>query len=175
MSHRYTRQEELFLENNVKGISLKELTKRFNERFDLNVSESSIMHKKHKLRLFSGVNSSQFKKGLIPHNRRPIGSERVYKSGYVKVKVADDKWVFKHNYIYEQHYGKIPEGYTIIFADKNKSNFNIDNLMLVSNREAILMKTRKLISNEKELTKTGYLITKTLCRINNLEKGRDGK
>lgn len=173
MYHKWTRQEEIFLEKNVKGISLKELTKRFNKKFNLDVSESSIMHKKHKLRLFSGVNDSQFKKGLIPHNRRPIGSERVYKSGYVKIKVADDKWVFKHNYIYEQAYRKIPKGYTIIFADKDKTNFDIDNLMLVSNQEAILMKTRKRISNEKELTKTNLLITKILCKTNELKKGSD--
>lgn len=175
MSHRYTKEEEIFLENNVKGITLKELTKKFNEKFDLNVSESSIMHKKHKLRLFSGVNGSQFKKGCIPHNRRPIGSERIYKSGYVKIKVAENKWVFKHNYIYEQVHGKIPKGYTIIFADKDKSNFNIDNLILVSNQEAILMKTRKRISNEKELTKTNLLITKILCKTNDLKKRSDVK
>ena len=77
---------------------------------------------------------TMFKKGNVPSNRRIIGSERVGKDGYILIKVQDGKlkrnWMPKHRYLYEQEYGKIPEGYKLIFADGNKLNFAVISDML---------------------------------------------
>lgn len=51
-----------FLKDNVKGISLKELTKRFNKYFKLNVNESTISNLKLKYNLKSGIVGGRFEK-----------------------------------------------------------------------------------------------------------------
>lgn len=61
-------------------------------------------------------------------------------------------------------------GHKVIFADKNKRNFSIDNLILVANSEALIMNTNKLIYEEAELTKTGVLIAKIIDRNRKLER-----
>lgn len=111
--------------------------------------------------------ATMFKKGNIPANHRPIGSERIDKrDGSILVKVKDGQlqknWMSKSRYIYEQAHGKIPAGHKVIFADGDHSNFDLDNLILVSNAEELIMNQRKLISKEAEFTKTGAVIAKVL-------------
>ena len=82
-----------------------------------------------------------FKKGDIPRNGadRPIGTERVNKDDYVEVKVAErksrqdsnDNWRMKHHLAYEEAYCEIPEGHQIVFADRDKRNFDPENLVAV--------------------------------------------
>lgn len=60
-------------------------------------------------------------------------------------------------------------GHKVIFADGNKRNFNINNLILVSNSEALIMNTNKLIYEDAELTKTGSLIAKVIDKTNKLK------
>ncbi len=196
MRHIYSKIEDKFLIDNVKGITLKELTKRFNKKFNLNISEASISNRKAKLGIKSGIVGGQFtkghithnkgkkwneymskegqenskkttfKKGNIPPNRREIGSERIDKNGYVEIKVQDGKlnknWTKKHRYIYEQANGKIPKGHKVIFADGNNRNFDVKNLILVTNAEELIMNQRKLIGKDPDLTKTGAIIAKVL-------------
>ena len=49
MPHKYTEEEYQFLIDNVKGITLKELTQRFNKKFNTNISENAIANQKTKL------------------------------------------------------------------------------------------------------------------------------
>lgn len=184
-----------FLKENVKGITLKELTNKFNKRFNMKVKESAIKNLKNKYKLQSGIVGGQFekghipankgkkgcmtpeqykkckatmfKKGNVPANHRPIGSERVdNRDGSILIKVQDGhlqkNWMPKGRYIYEQAHGKIPAGQKIIFADGNNRNFDLDNLILVSNVEELIMNKRKLMSKEAEFTKTGVVIAKVL-------------
>lgn len=109
-----------------------------------------------------------FKKGNVPPNRRECFEERITKDGYIEIKIQDGKlnknWILKHRYIYEQHYGKIPDGYNVMFADKNKQNFDVDNLILVSKSEDLIMNSRKLFFEDKELTKIGHLIAQVISK-----------
>ena len=120
--------------------------------------------------------ATRFKKGNIPQNRREIWEERISKDGYVYIKVRDgclnDNWELKHRYIYKQHYGEIPNGYNVMFADKNKRNFDIDNLILVSKSEDLIMNNNKLLFSNKELTKTGHLIAKVIDKTNKVKNER---
>lgn len=68
--HNWSNEEKQFLIDNVKGITLKELTQRFNKKFNMNLSESSIANRKCKLGLHSGITGGQFQKGQIPFNKR---------------------------------------------------------------------------------------------------------
>lgn len=115
---------------------------------------------------------TQFTKGLninnSNHNVLPTGTERVNKDGYIIVKLPESRkpgkhglWISKHQYVYEQHYGKIPKDHVVIFADGNNRNFDINNLICVSKTEQCVLNTRKLIVKDfPEATKTGVLITK---------------
>ena len=120
-----------------------------------------------------------FKKGNIPPNRSEIGQERTTQDGYTEVKIQDGalnkNWVLKHRYIYEQHYGKIPDGYNVMFADKNRQNFDIDNLILVSKHEDLIMNNKKLIYEDKELTKSGHLVAKVIAKTTKLKKKKEKK
>lgn len=198
--HIYSKSEDDFLKENVKGITLKELTNRFNKEFNLNLSESTIANRKNKLGLSSGITGGQFKKGNIPfnkgkkqkdymseesinktkgtrfkrgnipHNHKKVGSERITK-GYIEIKTQEpNKWQLKHRYIYEKKYGKIPDGYNLIFLDGNRQNIELSNLKLVSKAEDLIMNNNKLFTNEKDLTETGTLIAKVINKTSKLRK-----
>lgn len=117
--HIYSAEEDKFLIENVKGISLKELTDKFNQKFNNNLSESAIANRKNKLKISSGVNFGHFKKGNksfnkgkkwddylskeqqekakktcykkgnIPHNHRELFEERLDKNGYIEIKIKE--------------------------------------------------------------------------------------
>ena len=117
---------------------------------------------------------TMFKKGNIPANARAIGSERIDKNGYILIKIQDGhknkNWTRKHRYLYEQAYGKVPEGHKVIFADGNNRNFDLQNLIVVSDAEELIMNRNKLFKEDAELTKTGVVIAKVLDRVNKRKK-----
>ncbi len=81
MRHKYTEEEIEFLINNVRGISLKELTDRFNKKFKQNVSESAIANRKNKLGLASGIVGGQFERGQVSWNKGKKWNEYMTKEG----------------------------------------------------------------------------------------------
>lgn len=194
MAYKYTFEQENFIKNNYKGISTVELTEKFNKEFGTNLTKDQLRWYKKNHKLSSGVdgkfkkgnvpynkgtkgiskpNSGCFKKGNIPANHRPIGSERVNGDGYVEVKIAEpNKWKFKHRIIWEEKFGTIPRGYAVMFADRNKQNFEIDNLILVSTRQLQIMNNKKLIQNDANLTKTGVLIADVMIKIKDMKSGK---
>lgn len=108
-----------------------------------------------------------FKRGHTPQSWLPVGSEIVNKDGYIVVKIDDihyarhsENWVFKQKLIYEQHKGPVPEGHSVIFADGNKRNFDLDNLVLVSRAELLYLNRHHMIYNDSDLTKNSVAIAK---------------
>ena len=187
--HKWSEEEKQYLASIVKGKTYKELVTLMNEKFDYEFSSQQIesalrrynlktgntgQFKKYKepwnkgFKGYMGANKTSFKKGNIPPNYKPVGSERVTRDGYTEVKIKDpNKWELKHRHIYKKHYGEIPSGYNVIFADKNISNFDIDNLILVSKAEMLMLNREKLIFEDKELTKTGVNIVKLINKTKN--------
>lgn len=188
-----------FLRENVEGITLKELTKRFNEKFEMDVSESAIANLKHKYNLQSGIVGGQFPKGLVPWNKgkkgsmtpeqyekckatmfkkgqvpqnhKPVGSERIDREGYVLIKVAEpNKWRPKHRVLWEKVNGPIPEKHRLIFADGNRQNITLDNLILVSYAQSFIMNQKDLFKNDKTLTQAGVAVAKVLDKVNKRKK-----
>lgn len=63
-------------------------------------------------------------------------------------------------------------GHKVIFADQNKRNFDIDNLILVTNSEALIMNKNKLIYEDPNLTNTGSIIAKLIDKTNRKSKNK---
>ena len=98
---------------------------------------------------------------------RQIGDEWVRNDGMVLVKVSmkPNKWIYKQRKIWQDHFGEIPENHFIIFLDGDKTNYDIDNLMCVSSREASLMANYNMFSKDKSITKAGKDVADLLIEI----------
>lgn len=113
-----------------------------------------------------GGKETQFGKGRKPWNYRPVGSERTNVDGYVEIKIADPKtWKAKHVLLWEAAHGPIPKGHVVIFADGNKQNVTLENLLLLSRRELAVMNKKGLIANDAELTKAGVVVADIYLKI----------
>ena len=112
---------------------------------------------------------TEFKKGEKPLNWVPVGAERIDIDGYTLVKVTDGQkqkdWKMKHQVIWEEHNGPIPEGHVVVFADRNRRNLNINNLILISKNQLLIMNKKQLIQEDIELTKTGAIIAEVYEKI----------
>lgn len=182
--HTYTREQKRFLEKSTWGLTTAELTEKFNKHFGLSLEINQIRAFKKNHKLKSGIlgtfkpgnipfnkgkkgqggwEPTHFKKGHLPHNWVPIGSERVNTDGYVDIKVADGEkqknWKGKHIVIWEKHNGPVPKGHVVIFGDRDNRNFDPYNLILVSRKQLVRLNQNNLIQNDAELTKTAILIT----------------
>lgn len=189
MPHQYTDEQKEFIKNSIKGIGNKELTEMFNNKFGLNLKVSQIKSYKGNHDLSSGLdgrfkpgsippnkgtkglyniggNKTSFKKGNQPMNYRPVGSERVNIDGYIEIKIADpNKWRLKHRVIWEETNGPIPRGHALIFADSDKLNVSLDNLILISRGQLAILNKNKLIKSDAELTKTGIILADIYIKI----------
>jgi hypothetical protein len=131
--------------------------KLFNERFGLRITLKQMKTMADKHGLHNGIGSWN---GYPPPNNgkkhkpwignyRPIGTERVaHYDGfsYIEVKTGHHTWKRKHTVIWEKANGKVPRGHVVIFADRNRRNFSLDNLLLISRAELAVMNRFKLVS-----------------------------
>lgn len=191
--HFYTEEEIKFLRNNTSGVSIAELTDRFNKTFNLRQTKDAISGIKNKFGLKSNINMGRFRKGQAPWNKglkgynftpknifkkgritwniRPLFSERTDRDGCVYIKIKNPNlWVRKHRYIYEKKYGKISKGFNLIFADGNSTNFEINNLILLPRALLPLMAKKGLYSNDAELTKIGVRVSEMVSSASKLKK-----
>lgn len=82
------------------------------------------------------ISASLMNRNHQRHNELTLGSERVDIHGYTRVKVEGQRLLaYKHRYLWEQAHGPIPAGHAVIFADGNRSNFDLSNLVCVSKGE----------------------------------------
>jgi hypothetical protein len=163
------------------------MTKLFNERFRLCITLKQMETLVYKHGLRNGIGS--FRAGHVPANKgktrpswqgnhKPVGSERT-ENGYIVIKVSDRKnryhknWRFKHNVIWEQAHGKIPRGHMVIFADGNKLNFALDNLLLISRAEHGVMNRCGLRSASGDLTRAGKVVADLKIAITARKRGEE--
>jgi hypothetical protein len=185
--HRYTAAEIRFLEKKVAGRSYAELTDLFNRRFGLDFTVKCIGSTLDRLGLTNG-RDGRFPPGHVPPNKgkkgccpagsekgwfkpgnrpqtwKPVGTERVNGDGYIDVRIRNPSgkrwknWKAKHRIIWEKAYGKIPRGHIVIFADGDKRNFALDNLLLVFRREHGVMNRWNLRAPHGDLTRIGKTV-----------------
>lgn len=188
--HVWTKEEKDYLKEITPGKSHKEIAELMNFKFEYQFKTEQIKGAINRYKLNTGLNG-RFKKGNVPFNKgtkgicRPnsgsfkkgqkainhkkVGSERINIYGYTEMKIDDpNKWILKHKFIWEKEHGEIPEGYVVMFADRDRSNLSIENLILISKKQLLIMNKYNLIKNNIELTKIGINISNIYLRINEI-------
>lgn len=125
-------EETAWMLENDKGRPIAEVIEDFERAFGIRLNRLQVTA----FRSRHGTQSRRGRNGGKP--RKPVGYERESK-GYVIVKVAPetnvpqskDNWKLKHVHVWEQHNGPLPEGWTVLFADRNTRNFDPGNLVAI--------------------------------------------
>lgn len=167
--HHYTVEEKQWIFSQDPSLTYAELTDLFNSHFGTDVGKYSISDlKKRNPDMPSrkaNMNRTKFRNG--PKAKYKIGDE-IIKAGYIWVKVNDlyfpgDKmtnsdyqknWRRKQDIVWESEHGPIPDGWFLIFLDKDKTNCNIDNLYLVNRKIHAVMSKNRWYFEIPEITKT---------------------
>lgn len=177
--HKYTDEEKAFLREYVPGHSRKEIQEEFIrvfgwsitieqvtgciKRYKLNTGRTGYFHSEsnQKSKVWKkgeyalGCEKSWFKKGNVPWNHKPIGSERISVDGYREIKVAEPNvFKLKHRVVYEAAHGSLSNDECICFRDGDPLNCDIDNLLLSNRRiHGIMNKSGmcKFVGEHKEV------------------------
>jgi hypothetical protein len=170
----YTPEQIQFLKDHVKGRSYAELVDMFNRKFNCSIGTKKLISTLTRYHLKTGLAGFRFRPGhrayINSHYHHPIGTE-ITNNKYILVKVVNPNvWRRKHIVIWEAANGPFPEGHHIIFADGNKSNFNLENLLLVSKRELMVMNSKHLIFPDAKRTKNSLLVVKLEILANDKER-----
>ena len=190
----FSPEEKNYILEIYKGKTCKEIVAFVNDKFKANHKWQEVEKFKNNNHLRSEINC-KFKKGMEPHNKgkkwdeyltkeqqekarktcykkgnipvlaKKIGEERITSGGYIEIKIDNNKWESKHRIVYEEAHGKIPKGMNLIFADGNKLNLELDNLLLVTDNELLRMNRNNLIKEDKDLTKSGLALTKLMNKM----------
>jgi len=187
-----------FIEDNHKGICHQQMADMVNTIFGTSYTRMQIKSYYQRFKLNSGL-TGRFMKGSVPYNKGkhtgggpahtlfqkghipyntylPVGSEVIDSDGYRKIKVADpNKWKFVHRLIWENANGPIPAGHALIFADGDRRNISLDNLLLITKAQLVRMNQQRLITNNAELTKTGVVIADIINRIGSRRRAERSK
>ena len=196
--HKYSEEEQTFMAEFVPGHSYKEIAAAFTEKFGWEISVNQVNsyignhhlntgrtgrfrkgqeppNKGKKGMYAAGSEKTWFKKGHIPANHRPVGSERISKDGYIEVKVAEpNKWRLKHRVIWESVNGQIPNGCIIIFRDNNKTNTNIDNLILITRSTNATLNHTGLCEYSGEFKETAIRIAELKTASSKVKRRKKG-
>ena len=154
----FSEEEDRWLSEHSRDGSYLEVAAEFNRVFGQNRTPGVI--KVHCNRaLHAGFKNQKYS------NSFPIGTE-VIRCGFVWVKVSNIhceksgkmtssvvNWRQKSHIVWEQHYGSAPpEGYTIVFLNRDTKDCRIENLYAVSPRVMREMSKKKWWSTDRELT-----------------------
>lgn len=200
-----------FLKKNYPFYSQKDLVRKFNKRFNTTLTEQQIISFIHNHNIRCGrtgyfgkgklpwntgtkglthSNSTSFKKGIIPANTRPLGSERVdTRDGYTLVKIVEPnpytkaKTRFKHKQvvIWEREHGPVPEGMVVLFKDSDRNNCVEENLELISRAELVRLNQLQYRQAHPEIKPALLTLAKLKTKLfktgrkNYAEKNRERK
>lgn len=191
----FTQKQARFVRKNYLRLTIPELTSEFNRRYgtEMTVQQIRSFTRNHSIRSgrtgcfekghkswnkgtkgLTGANSGSFKPGNKPASLRPVGAERIdSKDGYILIKVAQPdpytgfqtRFRQKHVIIWEQEHGPVPAGMIVAFVDGNKANCDINNLMLISRAELLLLNINNYTGAPAELKPSVLALTKLEVKI----------
>lgn len=181
--HNYTADQLQFLKVEYARLPLVQLAEKFNQRFKTDLTPKRIKSTLERRGITSGrcpqfrqgnvpwntgkkgsqgANATSWKRGNLPHNHRPLWSERINRDGCIEISVPEPnpytgfptRFKLKHIWLWEQQNGPVPEGMVIVFRDGNNRNFDPANLLAVTRQELIAMNMHGYKSQPEELKPT---------------------
>lgn len=190
---RYTDEMLQYLSDNRVLMTNDQLTERFNKKFETNktwlairgiclkkrfLSDTDGQFKKgftpwnKGLTGYMGANETTFKKGNLPVNHVPVGTERVNaRDGYIMIKVDEPNvWKQKSHVIYSAIHGAVPDNHIVIFIDGDKTNLEPENLEAVSRLELLNLNRNGYSSAKKEFKPVIKAVSKLEAAISNKRK-----
>jgi len=131
--------------------------------------------KKMSSELRDKISHTFFKKGHSPENTLYDGAIVIRHNHkernsppYKWLRIAKGKWVMLHRHIWAQANGKVPDGFIVVFKDRNTMNCDINNLELISFEEN--MKRNTIHNYPEDIVKavqTRSQLTKVINKIKN--------
>ena len=191
-----------YLESIIPGRSVNEIRELFQEKYGITLTNPQIKSFKSWRHLKSGTvggrfekghvchnkgkkmspevyekaKATMFKKGNVPVNHKPVGTEEYRPgTGYVFVKVAEpNKWRLKQRVLWEEYYNeKLTNNDVIVFIDNNTRNFEIDNLCKLTRSELVRLNQDHYRCEDPEINKAAINIAKIRAKMGNKEKPYD--
>lgn len=102
--------------------------------------------------------------------------------GELKVKMrpsspyCNDNFIPKHRLLWEAENGPVPKGHKLIFADGDKTNISLDNLLLITDAQMARLNKSGFVKVDKDLTVASLLvcdvISKTARRKEEMTRGK---
>ena len=176
----FSREQWQFIEDNYPRLSQKALAAEFNVKFETDQKTAQQIDSfvgNHRIKSgrtgcfekgllpwnagtkgmgLTGPNSGTFRKGNVPPNRKPLGTERQEKRGdskscYIQVKIAErnpytgssTRYKCKHIVLWEGLHGPVPEGMCVVFRNGDQTKVADKNLMLVTRAELLRLNKHK--------------------------------
>jgi hypothetical protein len=197
----FSTEQQQFIRENYPEMSLKELSVVFVTRFGPIKTAGQIRTFIHNhgitsgrtgrfkkgmtswnkgIKGYIGANITSFRKGNIPANWKPLGTERVNRDGYIEVKVAErnpytghpTRYRLKHQILWERARGPVPAGKIVIFLDGDKSNCSIENLACISRAEGVRLNQFGYTNLPIELKPTMMALVQLKARACGLMRSR---
>lgn len=125
-------------------------------------------------------NSGTFKKGNVPGNTKPVGTERIPSrvgdSVLVKIEErnpytgAETRYKHKQVVLWEAENGPVPKGKVVFFKDSDNTNFELDNLVLISRAELLVLNQSRYKDLSYEVKPAALSNVKLKCETWSKEK-----
>ena len=127
MQFKYTAEMTVWLKTHANGTEWSDLAADFNRHFGLSKTPRQIRNHCHDNGIHNGIYHAR---STTMNKRRPIGSTRLDKDGYVVIKVADPCiWKRAQLVEWEKYHEPIDiRKEMLIFLDGNRQNYQIENL-----------------------------------------------
>lgn len=152
----YTEEMDIWLKKNYLSYEVvDDAVAKFNAVF--NTSKTNYAISSHARKLGLRRKNTQFCKGQSK-NAKSVGSIS-YRSDFAWIKINTNNnktsWIPLHKYVWEQAYGKIPDGYCVVFASDDRTDVSLKNLALIDRRGTAIMSKLGWWTDNKVITKDG--------------------
>ena len=206
---KYTSAQARFIKKRYRKLDIRTLTVAFNNYFGTDKTEIKIraFTRNHQIKsgrtgyFEKGQNPwntgtkglchgscTSFKKGNIPANVKPLGTERKdnrtdpTKSNYRHIKVAEPnpytkaptRYRLKHILVWEKKHGPVPPGMIVVFKDGDEDNCKIGNLLLITRAEHLRLNKYRYKKMPADLKPSILALAKLEVKTFGLLKKQEG-
>ncbi|WP_288746320.1 HNH endonuclease [uncultured Enterococcus sp.] len=175
-------EQSQFIKDNSNGNTDLKLCKMVKDKFGVSVTKKQMANWRGNHNARSDISLRGWKKGkkagIDFKNKRktsvPIGTEGIAK-GIITVKIAENKWIPKQRFLYEQAHGAINKSEVVIFLDGNNRNFDLENLKKVSRRQLAIINRKRMLTGNRELNESVVAYSALISKVSELEHEKNKK